>query len=189
MSDEILETAHMLAEILQNTETRRMPLRELKSRLQASLQINENIEMDDVIQYALENWIVEKVLDYDNDYTESVGQLVWFLRLLSEKEAERFQNLPEVSKCFIRILYSINTPGDLGVISADNALKKLNERGYDVEYVPYIPNKTDDFFRLEDGELVQFHYLIPEEEKSEEYKAGLRELDKSVRKKLDRKER
>ncbi|MFX1483881.1 MAG: hypothetical protein ACFFCP_11930 [Promethearchaeota archaeon] len=189
MSDKILEAAQIIAEILRNTETKRMPLRELKSRLQASLQVNENIEMDDVIQYALENWIVEKVLDYDNDSAESVGQLEWFLRILSEKEAERFQNLPEASKCFIRILYGINTPGDLGVIRADDALKKLNEKGYDVEYVPYIPDKTDDFFRLEDGELVQFHYLIPEEEKSEEYKAGLKELDEIARKKLDRRER
>jgi hypothetical protein len=189
MSNKIPETVQMLVEILRNAETRCMLLKELRSKLQESLQINENIEIDDGIQYVLDNWIVEKVLDYDSDSTESDGQLVWFLRILSEKEAERFRNLPEVSKCFIRILYSINTPGDLGVIRADDALKKLKEHGYDIEYVPYVSGKTDDFFRLEDGELIQFHYLVPEEEKSEEYKAGLKELDEKTRRKLDQKER
>jgi hypothetical protein len=89
----------------------------------------------------------------------------------------------------IDILRKSKTDGTLGVVRTRDVLKALHERGHDLELVPYIPDRVDDFFKTVDGEFTQFHYLIPEDEKSEEYKAGLRELDEKTRRKLDRRER
>ncbi len=191
MSAKISEYVDILIELLENTELNKIPQRELEYELQKILRINDSIEVDTrtVIQYALDNWMIDKILDYDDNSMNSVGQLVWFLCTLTEAETEALRNLPEVAKSFLKILHSSNITGDLGVVRADDALEALNEDGYDIEYVPYIPSKTNDFFRPEDGKLVQFHYLVPENEKSEEYKAGLNELDKKMRKKLDHRER
>jgi hypothetical protein len=51
--------------------------------------------------------------------------------------------------------------------------------------MPFIPNKTGDFYKSENEKLVEYHYLLPEYELSEDFKAGLRELDEKQRKKLD----
>ncbi len=185
------EYIDILIELLENTELNKTPQRDLEYDLQKILQVNDRIEVDakEVIQYALDNWMIDKILDYDDNSNESVGQLVWFLCTLNEKEAEALRILPEAVKCFIKILRSSNTTGNLGVVRADETLSVLHKHGYDIEYVPFISGKTDDFFRLEDGKLVQYHYLVPEVEKSEEYKARLSELDEKIRRKLDRKER
>ncbi len=191
MSATIIEYVDILIELLENTELNKIPQRELEYELQKILRINDSIEVDTraVIQYALDNWMIDKILDYDDNSNESVGQLVWFLCTLSEKEAEALRILPEAVKCFIRILRSSNTTGNLGVVRADEVLRVLYEHDYDIEHVPYILGKTDDFFRPEDGKLVQFHYIVPEDEKSEEYKASLNEVNEKIRKKLDHKER
>ncbi len=191
MSAKISEYVDILIELLENTELNKIPQRELEYELQKILRINDSIEVDTrtVIQYALDNWMIDKILDYDDNSNESVGQLVWFLCTLNEKEAEALRILPKVVKCFIKILRSSNTTGNLGVVRADEVLRVLYEHDYDIEHVPYILGKTDDFFRPEDGKLVQFHYIVPEDEKSEEYKASLSELNEKIRKKLDHKER
>ncbi len=191
MNNELSECVSILIKLLQNTESEKIPQRELECELQRILHVNDKIKVDTgtVIQYGLDNWMIDKILDYDDNSNESVGQLVWFLCTLSEKEAEALRILPEAVKCFIKILRSSNTTGNLGVVRADEVLRVLYEHDYDIEHVPYILGKTDDFFRPEDGKLVQFHYLVPEDEKSEEYKASLNEVNEKIRKKLDHKER
>jgi hypothetical protein len=139
-----------------------------------------------VVEYALDNWIVDKILDYDDNSEESIGKPVWFIRLLNEKDAESLSNLSDEAKWLLKILRKSKTDGILGVIRASDALKNLNEKGYDLRLVPHIPDRVDEYFKTVDGEFTHFYYLIPEDEKSEEYKAGLRELDEKNRRRLDR---
>ncbi len=187
-SKEIERFVGILLELLQNAELKRLPLSELEIALQKTIRTNNKIDIsvDSVIHYALDNWIVDKILDYNDSSMESIGQLIWYIGTLNKEETEALRNLPDVAKVFLKMLRSSNEKGRLGVIRADDALNALREKGYDIEYAPYIPSKTDDFFRQEDEKVIQFHYLISEEEKSEEYKAGLRELDEKNRRRLDR---
>ncbi len=191
MNRKISEFVGILIELLQNSESKQIPQKELESEVKRIIQVRNSIDVDAsaIIQHAQDNWIVDKILDYDDRPIESVGQLVWFFRTLTEEETKALRNLPEIDRYFLKILHGSNIVGDLGVVRADEALKALHEQGFEVEYAPYIPGKTNDFFRLEEGKLVQFYYLVPEDEKSEEYKVGLRDLDEKTRKKLDRKER
>ncbi|MFX1606746.1 MAG: hypothetical protein ACFFDD_12700 [Promethearchaeota archaeon] len=181
------EAVTVLIELLENTKSKQMPLRELIIRLQENQDININART--VIEYALDNWIVDKILDYDDNSEESIGKPVWFIRILDENEIEILRNLSKEAKCLLKILRKSDTDGVLGVASTSDLIKTLHERGHDLDLVPHIPGRVDDFFKTVEGELVQFHYLIPEDEKSEEYKAGLRELDEKTRRRLDRTER
>jgi hypothetical protein len=185
------EAVAILIELLENTDTKQIPLRKLVNRLHKTLQANPGINTDasTIIEYALDNWIVDKILDYDDSSEESIGRPVWFIRILNEKEVEILRNLSDETKCLLKILRKSETDGSLGVVRTSDVLKTLYERGYDLELVPHVPDRVDDYFKTVDGEFTQFHYLIPEDEKSEEYKAGLRELDEKTRKKLDRKEK
>ena len=191
MNETESEGVTILIELLENMDSKQISLKDLENRLQRILKDNTESKADanDVIQYALDNWIVDKILDYDDSSEESMGEPVWFIRILTEEEAEVLQNLPEAAKCFIKILYESKTDGTLGVVRTRDVLKTLRERRYNLELVPYVSNKISDFFKTKGGKLVQFHYLVPEDEKSEEYKAGLRELDEKTRRRLIRKER
>jgi hypothetical protein len=185
------ETVSILIELLENTDTKQMPLKELESRLQKRLKFRTGIDVNpiDIIETSLDNWTVDKILDYDDSSEESIGKPVWFIRLLDEEETEILRNLSDEAKCLLKILRKSKTEENLGVVRTKDVLKTLREKGYDLDLVPYIPERVDDYFKTIDGELIQFHYLVPEDEKSEEYKAGLKELDEIARKKLDRRER
>ena len=95
------------------------------------------------------------------------------------------RSFSEMERVFLRILRNSETDGRLGVIRADIALKKLQEFGFDLDYVPYIPDVTNDFFSIENGELVEYHYIIPEYEKSEEHDAELNNVNEKERRKQD----
>lgn len=190
MSEQQNKGLTILVSLLEGATMNRLTFDESVKQLQrriGSAGLTE-LRARNVIEYALDNWLVEKQLDYADEQGEIKGDLVWFICLLSEKETEEYRSLPEESKCLLRILYECSNEGDRGVIRADVALETIRMQGHDIEVVPHICHKTDSFFMTSDGNFVEFCYLVPEHEKSDEYQAGLRDLDEMVRKNLYRDE-
>ncbi|MHA2432210.1 MAG: hypothetical protein ACXADO_03160 [Candidatus Thorarchaeota archaeon] len=174
-----VDSVIMLLDMLRGSESRQLPLREIRMKLKVTFGVEE---VDQAIESVLDGWLVDKILDYDDEDRESLGKLVWFLRLLTDDESKYLRELSEVDRAFLRVLRNSESDNRYGVIRADIALKELQEVGHDSEYVPYIPGITNDFFRTEEGERVQYHYIIPEYEKSDEYNAFQKESAENVRK-------
>ena len=158
--------------LLKKSGSRSMPLKQLRALLLEGL--NEYAEAENIVSQAIESvldrWIVDKVLDYDDNDEESQGKLVWFLRLLSKEESEYLSTLPEEKQALLRILRNSETENRLGAIRMGQALEELHKQGFDLDFVPAVSNRTGDFFRTEGGVLVVYQYLISEDEKPTEYR-------------------
>jgi hypothetical protein len=116
-----------------------------------------------VLNQMLDAWTVDKVIDYASD--DSDQEYEWFLTILSEDEAKRLKNLSEEEKAFLKILRNSEVDGRLGVMAETDALKALSNAGHDVDFVPFIAGKTDEFVRsTDDGKAVVWHYLVPQYE-------------------------
>ncbi|TFG09710.1 hypothetical protein EU538_04130 [Candidatus Thorarchaeota archaeon] len=73
------------------------------------------------------------------------------------------------------------------MMRAEELLEKLRNKGFETQYVPIADIRVSDVFKAEEGKLVEWIYLIPQFELTEEYKQGMRELDEiSLQKELRR---
>jgi hypothetical protein len=119
-----------------------------------------------------------------------VGGFTWHLKLLGKKQTEFYKSLPAEAKALIRLLREQNDPEWLGVISKDEAVKKLSKQGFtedDIESV-YAKDTIEDFMtHWKSGPSVWCYGLIKEYEKTEEYKQWQEEMEeKSFEKEMRR---
>ncbi|RLI53916.1 MAG: hypothetical protein DRP09_14500 [Candidatus Thorarchaeota archaeon] len=114
------------------------------------------------IDSALDLGLLDKIVGFPK-YIDGVpfGDEIWILRVTTDKEREWFRNLPDEEKAVLRILQSTTTDGRIGSIREETLLLMLKNRGFDLEFVPIVPNKVEDEFTLEDKRLVRWFYLVP----------------------------
>jgi hypothetical protein len=138
-----------------------------------------NCVVEDVrrtIQEALEDWTLEKTIsEIPPAIQDSLGyssyKLVWHLKIMSEERAQEHRNLDPVEIAFIRILQNQNNPDSIGSISVSEAERRLSEQGFDdIPEFMWIEDIVEEFFRLDNGEMVRWYGLIKEYAKTEEYK-------------------
>lgn len=167
---------HLLRILIQN-RTKGLPLLLVEQRLfdwLGSLSAEDSPSLiRDTIDYALDNWLIEKIPAYD---LETSGKHIWFLRVLSKKESKRLRNLPKVEQVMLRLLQNCDGPTRLGGMTQESILKTLRTLGFDIDVVPYIPGRVEDALVIENGELVRWFYLIPQEELSEKHETDVDEL-------------
>jgi len=151
----------------------------LQARIKSSDREEISTIVEQIIQEALDKWIVDKIIDYsDYDGDIPTGNLTWFIKLLNDDESNKLKELTDIKKAYLRILRNAETERRIGVMRGSMVLRKLNDLGFQVSDVPYISDKTDEFFRTENDELIPWVCLIPEFELTEEYKKGLEEQDR-----------
>lgn len=181
---EFRKTLNHLLEILREAPQRRMlfdsTCKLLKDWIKLHIIEGDSNLSEKVIDYALDNWLIDKVIDYPSfDGDVPLGRLSWFLKFLDENESEYLRTLSPEEQELLKILRECTTPDELGIIHEDIALKMLRERGFDVNEVPFIKDKVSEFFTTDDdGKLVGWHRLIPEYELTEEYKAEMERRDR-----------
>lgn len=164
------EYIKILMDLLKQQEGHKLPLTKAKEKLQSLIpEENAKITAEQAIEEALDELMIEKVLDYDETDKDSTGQLVWFLRIPNKERREQLENLSEEDRTFLRILYNSESHGRLGAIPADVASEKLQEVGVGSDYVPFISGLTYDFFKNGEDESVMYHYLLAEDEKDREF--------------------
>ncbi|MBS3793437.1 MAG: hypothetical protein KGY80_00870 [Candidatus Thorarchaeota archaeon] len=164
------ESLRILMDLLKQQEGHKLPLTKAKEKLQSLIpEENAKVIAEQAIEEALDELMIEKVLDYDETDKDSTGHLVWFLRIPNKERREQLENLSEEDRTFLRILYNSESHDRPGAIPADVASEKLQEVGVGSDYVPFIPGLTYDFFKNGDGESVMYHYLLAENEKDREF--------------------
>lgn len=163
----MIDALKFLVKTIEEETTKRIPFSKASSLVERYL-LEKGVEeyrevAEAVVNLGLNNWIIDKIVDYAS--VDSDREYEWFLLALSKEETEKLQNMSEEKKAFIKILRNREVEGRLGVITESDALMALRNQGHDVEFVPFIPGKTSDFARsTNDGEIVVWHYLIPQYE-------------------------
>jgi hypothetical protein len=93
-------------------------------------------------------------------------------------DSVRFQQLSEVKRAFLKILYESEHEEHLGAIRESDAIQKLRSIGFDVDKVPWISDKISTFYEKENDQPVIWYYLTPQDELSAEFKAAMEDSER-----------
>jgi hypothetical protein len=173
MSEMTKKAVAILLDILRDAGRRGAPFnwtkRELEARIQDDLSLDNQELASRAIEYALDQWLVEKTIDNPrNKDGEPIDEETWFLRLLTEKESKFLCNLPDKKKAVIKILREQETEEGLGCMTEVDLLSELEALGFKEEYVSRMEGKVSTCYGSENGELVKWYYLIPQSELSDD---------------------
>lgn len=178
--------------LLEKMGSKGAPLKDVEKELANSLEKRRNSQelsrASETIEYALDSWLVDKTIDYrKNERGFDIGEPKWFIRSLSQEESDTLKKLPDVKKAVIRILRNSETEYGVGTMREDELLSSLRESGFNVDYVPKVKDIVSVFYKSENDHMVAWLYIVPEDERSEEYKqamheAAMRAFDKEDRK-------
>ena len=130
-------------------------------------------EISAAINRALDDCLVDLVLD---DYPEGPdtdrGGRTWFLKLLSVEDTQGMKELTPLKRALLRLIYRHEISGFPGRIRVEDAMAALKESGFDVEPLKWgrIKGYVERVWESEDGERSEWFRLIPEDEKTEEFK-------------------
>lgn len=191
MSNKIDTAVELLLGLLENEGAKGVPLEDIEedlaNRLKDRRDSQELPNASETINYALDNWVVEKTIDdCENEEGVPIGPQIWFLRILTQEESEKLQNLSEAEKTVLRILRNQEDEHRLGTMRRDELLSRLKEAGFSVDNVPGPRSIVSDFYESKNDQMVAWYYLIPQYERSKEYKqamhdAAMRAFEKEVR--------
>jgi hypothetical protein len=132
------------------------------------------------MDYALDNLLIQQVLDDPPEESGILDDLVWYLKPIDDDTVEKLQKLLPMDFALMRILHTRNDEKDRGRISITSARKELERRGVDCRDLEYsfVEDLIGKYYASEDGEWVIWFYLIPEYEKTEEYKKAEEEAQR-----------
>lgn len=179
-------------DMLREADERGAPLSLLHQKLTEYIgnrgEEDAKLKSQEVISHVLENCLAIKTIDYPGPEYQPLPpyEPTWFLKLLEEEERRRYQNLDPVDHALLKLLYSCNRNGSLGMMKRSDAVEKLRKLGFDVEHVPYIPDVTDEAMTAENGEMVWLVYIVPryqlrdDEELAEEIKKQYKKIERHV---------
>ena len=164
-----------IVEIINSKPEKRIAKRDLEAILieKHSYEITEK-----AIHQIIETNIVDVVIDfYPLTSDQSKEESTWFLRLLSNEEKKRLIMLNDMQRAFLQLLRVQNNPNHLGQIRFEEVQELLLQQGFDVRDSKElcIENRTSVFWTLHEGKEMKWCYLIPEWEKTKEYKQSLEE--------------
>lgn len=168
-----------------------IPISKLKQRLMEKEEIrgfkNHEEIVNQAIEYALQEGLIDKVIDsprYEDDIP--IGLPTWLLKKVDEEETEFLSNLSEVKQEYLRLLRSTTNANEIGMLKEEDVIKKLQERGFDVERAPHVSGRTQIIFDYNGEEPIRWCRLIPEFERTEEFKQSIRELEEKNLREMDR---
>jgi len=135
------------------------------------------------ITEAISDYVIDQFVDYapgEGEFAHS--ELIWYLRILDKEEAQNLRALEPVATALLRLLYEQETPEHPGEMRVEDARAKLAEEGYAESETKYlsIGGRVATFWRLDTGQPVEWFRIIPEYEKSTEYKAAREEHEREL---------
>lgn len=146
-------------------------------------------KIESTIELALDEFQIDKVLDYAEDkWNLYGGRPLWHLLKLTPEDAEKLRNLNKVDLALLRLLKKQNTPRHEGEMKSEDARIILQEQGFteaDLRSL-WVEDYTDHHYEFEDGKSIEWCRLIPEDEKTEEYKKAMEEIEEEFWEKEER---
>lgn len=176
MNEQTQQAIEELLELLRNSGSRKSP----KAYVEQHLSIRFSpIVSSATIQQALDCFLIDQVIDYPSDVPdEEKVEPIWFLKLLDSEESSRLRTLKPVDLAIIQALRNHSDYGRIGTMNEDALRAQLGQTGFSREElrILYVPDKVDSHHTFEDNEWVKWCYLIPEYQKTEEYKRREEEM-------------
>lgn len=132
------------------------------------------------IRQAIEEFQIEQVIDYERRGGEIVGDPIWYLRIVAKDDQQELRSLRPIQLALLRLMYEQDARGHPGEMMVENARKELAERGYaksETEYV-WIDGRIERCWTIEDDGRIEWFRVIPEREKTPEYKAAMEEAQR-----------
>ena len=177
MKNRIQNTAKRIVDILSESPNNSVPRKTVEEQLKEELSLTEIRES---IAHLLNEYIINLVVDYPEiDSTLYDGTPIWYLKLLESKERVILRNLSPIKQALFKILRETDdsyVPGELAIAEAEAILKS---RGYDEKEIKWlhIEGYIEQVTITVEGKSVEHFRLIPEYEKTEEYKRNQEEQE------------
>jgi len=170
MNDEIHDIAGKILEILTEESPKGIPKKLVEEQI-GKAYAHELVENS--ISYLLDEFKVDLVVDYPPEESELYqGRRIWYLKLLTSEESQVLRALSPVKLALLRILHQTKDsdyPGEIPVESARAILKNEGFEDEDTERLR-IKDRVEQIGTTRGGHLTQCFLIIPEDEKTEEFK-------------------
>ena len=178
MKEQSTEFRHRLLDIVRSKKDG-IPKEQVRKQL-------ESLYSTDIVaegmRQAIDEFLIEQVVDYTRREGEVGGDFIWYVRALSREEEQKLRSLKPVQLALLKLMYEQESPGCPGEIRVADARDKLRERGYvkpENEYLRIV-DKIEAFWTVEDDGRTELLRVIPEHEKTPQYKAAKEESDREL---------
>ena len=166
-----------MLKIISTLDKPMIPLEILVKELANEFQLEE---IEQAIEYALDNFKIDKVLDYaEKEWNLYWGYHHWHISKLTPEDATKLRNLKAVDLALLRILKNQNSPKRFGEIKSEDARVILRNQRFsekEIEFL-WVEDLVDHHYDFKDEKTIEWCRLIPEDEKTEEYKKEMERID------------
>ena len=170
MNDEIHDIAGRILEILREGSPKGVSKKLVEEQI-GKAYAHELVEKS--ISYLLDEFMVDLVIDYPSKESGLYqGHRIWHLKLLTSEESQVLRALSPVKSALLRILRQTKDsdyPGEIPVESARAILKNEGFEDEDTEWMR-IKDRVEQVSTTRNGHQTQCFLIIPEDEKTEEFK-------------------
>ena len=186
MNETIERIKERIVKLLDEDNSRKIPKRKVESDL------SNQYKLEDVkraISDLVESFTIDLLVDYpSNDSDLDTGHPHWFMKILSPNESQELRNLTPLQLSFLKILQETDDESFPGEVPASEVKTRLISEGYSEDEVEWlsITNKVYRVRTTREGSSVSCYKIIPEYEKTEEYRkfqeeSELRATEKELR--------
>ena len=186
MTESIEKIKKQIIELLDENNSRGILRREVENNLSNQYSL---ADVKKAISELVENFAIDLVIDYpSSDSKLDTGHPHWFLKTLSPTESQELRELSPLQLSLLRILQETDDEGFPSEVPVSEVRAKLIVDGYskdDVEWLS-ITGKVYQVTTTREGDSVRCYMIIPEYEKTEEYRkfqeeSELRATEKELR--------
>ena len=170
MNDEIHDIAGRILEILREGSPKGVPKKLVEEQI-VKAYAHELVKKS--ISYLLDEFMVDLVIDYPSEESGLYqGHRIWHLKLLTSKESQVLRALSPVKSALLGILRQTKDSDHPGAVPVESARTILKNEGFDDEDTEWLRIK-DRVRRVSttiNGCQTKCFWMIPEDEKTEEFK-------------------
>lgn len=184
MSTSIEEVEESILRMLENESNGQLPRSLVENNLSSQYSIGH---VNGAITNLINKLAIDLVVDYPSDDSElDSGRPCWHLKILSIEEKQEIRDLSPMALGLLRIVQEAD-----GVFPGETPIKEVRDRlaakGFsndDLDWMD-IPNRIRRTKATCDGKSIHCFMLIPEYEKTEEYKRTMEEMHEEFSRKED----
>ena len=176
--EQSLELREKLLDIVRSTKNG-LSKEQVKKQLESSYAPDL---VDAGVRQAIDEFLIEQVIDYSRREGVVSGDLIWYLRALSGEEEQKLRSLKPAQRALLKLMHCQGDYDHLGQMTVEDARTRLAEVGFPLSETKYlsVEGRVDVFWRIRSGEQEEWFRIIPEYEKTAEYRAAEEEAEREL---------